>query len=285
MTDPYSDDRNADNPFAYYEEEELAPVPAIDEEPPANMEPRTPFSLTMRRIRSFQMANNVYRLIVLHDHCEVTIDGRASDIMVMRCDAPECVRVRGNKITLITETRKRFHFAHELDDLAALKRARLQFWSRNESATDPMAAYHAVQEIRIKDFFQGFFRSLLYMIIAVAFAFLVFGSASYVNRHTGEAVFFILLSYLLFYIAYDVLLYWNRKLILSRIVMFLPPLFAVLVLIGAILFGHGLFAAILGGIPAFWFFVMILAFRGSLRQLRTDNAGIFVWKGEPPVFP
>ena len=273
MTDPYSDDR-ANNPFAYYEEEDLAPVPAIDEEPAANMEPRTPFSLTMRRIRSFQMANNIYRLIVLQDRCEVTIDGRASDIMVMRCDAPECVRIRGKKITLITETRKRYHFIHEMDDLATLKRARLQFWSRNEPATDPMAAYHAVQEIRIKDFFQGFFRSLLYMIIAVVFAFLVFGSASYVDRHTGEAVFFILLFYLLFYIAYDVLLYWNRKLILSRIVMFLPPLFAVLVLIGSIPFGFGLFAAILGSIPAFWIFIVILAFRGSLRQLRTDNTEI-----------
>ena len=277
MTDPYSDDR-AGNPFAYYEEEDLAPVPAIDEEPPANMEPRTPFSLMLRRIQSFQMANNVYRLFVLQDRCEVTIDGRASDIMVMRCDAPECVRVRGKIITLTTETRKRFHFAHELDDLASLKRARLQFWSRNEPATDSMAAYHAVREILVKNFFRWFFQYSLFMIIAIIFVFLTFGWVSYPDQNIGFAVFVIQLSYLLFYLAFDVLLYWNHKLVFSRIVMFLPPLFAVMVLIGAILFGYGFFAAILGSIPAFWIFIVILNFRGSLRQLRTDNAEIFCVK-------
>ena len=275
MTDPYSDDR-ADNPFAYYEEEDIAPVPAVDEEPPANMEPRTPFSLTMRRIRSFQMANNIYRLIVLQDRCEVTIDGRASDIMVMRYDAPECMRVRGKIITLITETRKRFHFAHELDDLATLKRARLALWSRNETTTDPMVAFAAVREILIDNFCRWLFRYFFCVIIFVAIVFLEFGLISYMDKNEGNAIFVILLSYLLFYIAYDVLLYWNRKLILSRKAVFLPPLFPLLVLIGSILFGHGVFMATLGSIPAFWFFIMILAFRGSLRQLKTDNAEIFM---------
>ena len=276
MTDPYSDDRNANNPFAYYEEDTSLPDRDYDAEPPADREPRTPFSLTLQSLRHFQLTTQYYRLIVLQDRCELMLKDIPTGFVVLRDDAADSIWIKGSKIVITDESGRKHRFSSEGGLFTDPSAARLVLWAASDRPTDPMAAYHAVQEILVKDFFRWFFQYSLFMITAIIFTFLTSGWGAYADQNTGFAVIVILLSYLLFYIAFDVLLYWNRKLVFSRIVMFLPPLFAVLILIGSFLFGFGVFMAVLGSIPAFWFFIMHLAFHDSLRQLKTDNAELFL---------
>lgn len=271
----YSGGHNAENPFAYYEEDSHSPIQDYDADKPLNMEPHTPFALSLRRIRVFQVADIIiYRLAVSRDRCEVTVNGRSRDIIVMRCDAPGCVRIRGKRITLVTETGRTYRFVHETDDFRELKLARLAFWSRNEPDVAPSAAYQAVRDLLFEGFSRLLYRGFLRAIVVIGILLIMALLVAYHDPTEINLISVVLFADLLFYIGVHAVIRRNRSAIFTKGFPFVLMLPAVGIF-ASLLFPAAFFVAVFASIPSFWFCVRVMIFRGTLRQLKAENAELF----------
>jgi len=274
MNDPYSDDRDG-NPYAYYEEDtSVRPVYHSGEEP-SQQEPRTPLTIRLERVRSFQLLHRTYKLVVMRDHCELVVNDRATEALIPRSEASESLVVRANDITIINENGRKHKFLMEPESFVEIKRARLALWCRENPPTDPLAAYRAVRDLMFDHFFASQFGSAVKICILWLSVFLMLviplTLSDFLDVTSLFAVSVILIG-TLYYVAIAWLVLKKRRVIFS------PAMIAVLILPFVVVFlTFWVFPVILlpAGIavaPAFWLGIKILAFRGTIRKLREDNA-------------
>ncbi len=175
MIDPYSsDDRNADNPFAYYETVELPVKPATtftfsDTEPKKSaektvpFEPRTPFDVPL--LTSGDRAT----LTVSADRCEFSGDAFDFPLEMSRDDAAALLTVdaRRGRVRLIHDQFGERDFKVPDNPRRELQLARLEVWWKREFVDGSADAAQAVTE-RME---VGVTRRVLGLMIAIPLIF------------------------------------------------------------------------------------------------------------------
>ena len=276
MNDPYSDNRDG-NPYAYYEEDTSVKLTYHSGEGPSHQEPRTPMTIHLDRFHFFALLPKTYQLIVMRNDCELVVNDRATEAVIPRSEASDSVKIKSNHITIINENGRKYKFLMKSESFVEIKRARLALWCRENPPTHPLAAYKAVRDLMFDHFFASLFGSAVKICILWLSVFLMLiiplTLSDFLDVTSLFAVSVILIG-TLYYVAIAWLVLKKRRVIFSSAMIAILILPFVVVFLTFWVFPAILLPAMIAAVPAFWMGIKILAFRGTISQLRDDNAGL-----------
>jgi hypothetical protein len=205
---PYAfDPEPEDGIFQYSESDELAEKYG---EMQSAHEPRTPFVISVRNNRSFQLTTPFYEFVTFHNRCEMMNQSQATLVSVSRKNAQTHLQIRGNRIRLIGEDGRQHHFV--MDSPSALQLARLIVWRQNLPENNPHKACLAVYDQLVINLEKSLKNSLIRLFFVYLWFGVMFGFFIYFSDVISLSCFALALSWGIIVVAvnFKMISFWSH---------------------------------------------------------------------------
>ncbi|MDR1491314.1 MAG: Dol-P-Glc:Glc(2)Man(9)GlcNAc(2)-PP-Dol alpha-1,2-glucosyltransferase [Planctomycetaceae bacterium] len=286
MTD--SDNSFSDNPYAYYEPQDVHRPNMINFSNSAESGEGTEYEpLTPIRLKLKYGMFGVASLEAAADQCEITSNSLSESIVVSRDDAPQRIRFKSYRLIVREETGRKFSFRYKRNAFQELFRARLETWSKQRWHDAAEESYMSVLSLLKKHVIRPVLTNMIVLTILHFLAILSVFAFILLNNNglpTKDFIFFFVFTFVVYglpaiatfglSLALGMRQVW--ALYVGAVFSLFPTLFFPLGLVGSLNNPQNT-SSLIGGISVFFIFwivafaVTISFFRAIIRYHRQQK--------------